>query len=1398
MVKIFWKHWIGVFLIMVLVLVGGAAFWLLATTGGARWLVGKLTAMTDQQVSVAQVKGSLSDTLILSGIEARYPEMRVDLDRLKVSWRPGALLRGKVLITGLEAQGLSWMDLGKSEETEFELQWPELPGWLQRIRAEVRRFELRDLVYQGPDREPQSLDHVSGQIRWTGELLDISSMTMSGPPGDLSAALRMHWPQRRLKLRVAARLEEVVEGEARGEMILELHPAKQGPGLAGAVTLKVDSRPTGKVDLSGRLELENSTVALRSLLLQAAENGKISGDLQLGLSSEAPQVAADLRLDSINLARFIDEPTSISGSLQVDGNLDDYRGRFDLENRVEDWRAVKLAANFSGNARQVHFSELQARFSGNGKINGDLRLDMSSDLPDMAADLRLDSVNLVPFTGQATNINGMLRVAGSMDDYHGRFDLENRSDDWRAVKLSGDFSGNTRQVVLPDLQAHLLRGRLGGALTAAWEPVLSVQGQLTGKGLNPAAYDAQWPGDLSFDLQGRWRQPPEGPMDLAVKGRLLESTLRGYGFRGRIDASMQGTELDLTALELQGEGIQLTARGKLSRRIDYQARVGNLATLLPDASGSLQSSGWLRRRNDQWTGTAEGTGRNLRYEDHAAENIAFSAKASDSGSGDLNLRLRQLKSGDFLVPGLDLQASGSLQDHRAESTIRFPEETSLELAVSGGYREKVWRGTLQKLLLREPVGPWRLQQPVSVAVSANFVKFDNLRMTGTGGEELTASADLTFPDLAGRAQVQWQALRLGRLEPWLQQGDISGQTSGRGLLLLPSGGEAAVSLEVELSGRYEQEDFDLTVTRAQGDLEWNRQGLTGTLAVNLARGVRLDGRVRSDEPAGRELPRSGEWELVWNGLNLQHLEPWLPTGITARGEISGTSQGNWAPGGVLAARGSASLNQGLVETSVAETVVSLPLENAELTWDWRDDRLEAQSRLMLADRGRLTGRLRLPLPARMPVSLEPTGRLAGQVEGSFQEQGLVAALFPGLVQETRGNMEMDVDIAGTWAQPEFDGGLQLSDAGAFLPAAGIELKDIRLQAAFKKDRVELASFSVKSGPGQINGTGTLRLREWELADYQGTLQGERFELIDLPELQALISPQLDIQGTAEEVFIRGTVRVPDLLLREIEREEMLLPSEDVVIVGEAAPPEPVEEPAPLTVRADIDIILGDHVLVKMAGLDARLTGNLNLKMAGLDDVKANGRISVAEGDYRAYGAKLKIERGNLLFSGPVEQPTLDILALRSVGDVKAGVRVTGTPRSPTVELTSDPAMSDSDKLAYIVLGRPFAADGGEASLLMTAAGALLGRGESVVLQDRLKRQLGVDVLGFEAGEGDITESMLTIGKYLNPDLYVSIGQSLFTETTEFRMRYTLGEHWELESKTGTESGVDLYYKIEFR
>ena len=343
----------------------------------------------------------------------------------------------------------------------------------------------------------------------------------------------------------------------------------------------------------------------------------------------------------------------------------------------------------------------------------------------------------------------------------------------------------------------------------------------------------------------------------------------------------------------------------------------------------------------------------------------------------------------------------------------------------------------------------------------------------------------------------------------------------------------------------------------------------------------------------------------------------------------------------------------------------------------------------------------------------------------------------------------------------------------------------------------LDNLSLRSGDGTLRASGNLQLQDWEPGTYDLTLKGERFQLINLPELQVLANPDLRMTGSSSGIKVAGNIGLPEVMIRDNKKPSVISPSEDVVIIGQEIPE---KQRSDFNIQADIKLQLGDHVLVKASGLDARLSGALRLTAIGAEALSAEGRIAVAEGQYAAYGTRLDITRGNMLFNGPIDQPTLDILALRTVGKIKAGVQVSGTPRSPVVKLTSDPAMSDSDRLAYIILGRATARNAGEADLLMTAGGLLLSQGESVVLRDRLKRSLGVDVLGIEQGttQDDVSGSMLTIGKYLSPSLYVSLGQSLFTNTQAFRLRYSLGEHWELESSTGEESGVDLFYKIEFR
>jgi translocation and assembly module TamB len=214
---------------------------------------------------------------------------------------------------------------------------------------------------------------------------------------------------------------------------------------------------------------------------------------------------------------------------------------------------------------------------------------------------------------------------------------------------------------------------------------------------------------------------------------------------------------------------------------------------------------------------------------------------------------------------------------------------------------------------------------------------------------------------------------------------------------------------------------------------------------------------------------------------------------------------------------------------------------------------------------------------------------------------------------------------------------------------------------------------------------------------------------------------------------------------------------------------------------------------------------------------------VIRGSYRTYGVNLEIVRGRLFYAGdPLNQPTLDILALRTIADVRAGVAVGGTLQAPVTKLYSEPAMPDADILAYIVLGHPLGGSTQQAALLAAAAGALLSANQSATLQEQIKSRLGLSTLEIQANPqassglmgykpvpvtptgrarenqvGGVSQTMLVVGKYLTPKLYFSYGRSLFTDGNLLSLRYDIFKDWQIETQTGSESGVDLYYKIEF-
>jgi len=397
-------------------------------------------------------------------------------------------------------------------------------------------------------------------------------------------------------------------------------------------------------------------------------------------------------------------------------------------------------------------------------------------------------------------------------------------------------------------------------------------------------------------------------------------------------------------------------------------------------------------------------------------------------------------------------------------------------------------------------------------------------------------------------------------------------------------------------------------------------------------------------------------------------------------------------------------------------------------------------------------------------------------------------------------MDLDLQVDGPWKNPTLKGRIQFTNAGAFLPGLGIRVEDLSTRCQVRNEQILIESFQARSGQGRIEGNGAIWLKNWEVQRYEGKIWGDKFQTFYLPDLRIQSSPKLNFQGDLKNLSVRGEVLLPEVLIHAVAPSGMVRPSSDVVIIDQ-----PLTRAGSFSLDMEVRMVLGDRVMVKAGGIDARFAGNLDVKTVSVksDQITARGEIRVVEGTYVGYGFNLRIDRGRLIFAGgPVDNPALDILALRrtddleSFYDIKVGVTILGNLKRPIVKLYSIPAMKDEDILSYLVSGRPYDRQSANLSLLMMGAGALLA-GDSLSTVDQLKSKMGIDKVDIESQSGDLSRSMVTIGKYLTPELYLSYGYSLFDSEQVLKVRYKISKSWEVEAQRGSAIAVDLYYRIDF-
>ncbi|UCE88112.1 MAG: translocation/assembly module TamB domain-containing protein [Pseudomonadota bacterium] len=515
----------------------------------------------------------------------------------------------------------------------------------------------------------------------------------------------------------------------------------------------------------------------------------------------------------------------------------------------------------------------------------------------------------------------------------------------------------------------------------------------------------------------------------------------------------------------------------------------------------------------------------------------------------------------------------------------------------------------------------------------------------------------------------------------------------------------------------------------------------------------------SDPPA--HLCAAGHWsgQAGWalkaglREVTLARFSPWLPDGFDYRGKITADIDARSTAGAPWRGTATASLMDASVTLSgEAQTLAEVRNAQLQLQADAHDFALTGT--LAMAPEGRLD--------AQINAARAAPRKLTGRITGQLTELDLLAVLVPE-IRAPKGHLALDLRIGGTADAPGYTGGIALIDGSARVTELGITLSDVALQLQGSA-RGLAAHGSARSGEGAVQLDGTL---DWSGKKTQGqlTLIGQQFRAMDHLGTTIDASPDLALAIDGGKLILTGKVHVDKAHIAPVTvGRSRITTSPDEMIVGET----PVESRR-WRVTSRIAVTLGD-ITIDAYGLEGRVRGGLNIIDLPGQPARGNGELAVDDGFYNAWGQALSVERGRLIFGGgPVDNPGIDVRAVRHLETVTAGVDVRGTLKNPQLTVFSIPPRPRQYAMALLLIG--------EAPVELGRPSDTLGSGSA----EQLERSMGV---GGASGGG----APVALGTYLSPDFYVGYLES-------FSMRYRLSRRWTLELERGIDTSLGIVYSI---
>lgn len=490
-------------------------------------------------------------------------------------------------------------------------------------------------------------------------------------------------------------------------------------------------------------------------------------------------------------------------------------------------------------------------------------------------------------------------------------------------------------------------------------------------------------------------------------------------------------------------------------------------------------------------------------------------------------------------------------------------------------------------------------------------------------------------------------------------------------------------------------------------------------------------------------------------------------------------------------------------------------------------RLDAKINLATNKMGTVsgTGTAVLRMDANGGMALDERQPLRAKLDADIADLAWVS-LFVGDTMEVGGAVKANIDVQGTlagkWAATgtirgdklrvvRIDDGVRLVDGtlSARLDGQRLVLDSLRFPAALRVMPAEWRTKEWITTNPEAKGGYAEASGQWNIMDGGGNIKLTlyRFPALQRSDRYAMVSGTINLTAAMPRIDIVGDLKADAgwFSLEILQGVPSLDDDVRVIRAGEDG----ATVSTPLQTSMNLKFDMGPRFYITGMGLDAGLLGSIRIllndgRLTGVGALRTRG------GGIEAYGQKLRLTRGTLTFQGRLDNPILDIEALRTGEQVEAGVKVVGTAQRPRIDLVSYPDVSDVEKLSWLLLGRGPDESGSDAALLVSVGTALLGGGQPFY------KQFGLDDVSVRTGNIGSSGSILpdrTVAGNVNRDsnsqlatqflvasksfangITLSVEQGLAGSDTVGRASYRLARGLSVDLKGGSVNGIALVYR----